>query len=141
MIVAVDGRIVVRAPYVGIGSCWPGLRRLNTQVCMLLGSRHASAQTDGIVNVHDRPGRGGWLLARRQQRAEVVLVGRGRQALQHVGKTHPPRPVKRPEEFPSFSRPKPLSLRLENGLLQHRTRARAPQSHRKKPRLGFFRVV
>ena len=53
---------------------------------------------------------------------------------------NPPRPVKRPEDFPSFSRPQPLSLRLENGLLQHRTRVRAPQCHRKKPRLGFFRL-
>ena len=52
-----------------------------------------------------------------------------------------PRPAKKPEEFPSFSRPKPLSLRLEDGLLQHSTRARAPHSHRKKPRLGFFSDV
>jgi len=38
------------------------------------------------------------------------------------------------EDFPSFSRPQPLSVRLENGLLQHSERVRAPQSHRKKPR-------
>ncbi len=31
----------------------------------------------------------------------------------------PLKPAKRPEDFPSLSRPKPLSLRLENGLLQH----------------------
>ena len=46
-----------------------------------------------------------------------------------------------PEESPSLSRPKPLSLRLENGLLQHRTRARAPQSHRKEPSLGFLNTA
>jgi hypothetical protein len=52
---------------------------------MLLVNRHASAQADRGFNVHDRSGRGGWLPAGRQQRAEVVLVGHGRQALEHVG--------------------------------------------------------
>ena len=52
---------------------------------MLRVSPHASAQTDRGFNVHDRSGRGGWLPARRQQRAEVVLSGHGRQALEHVG--------------------------------------------------------
>ena len=56
---------------------------------MLPMSPHASAQTDRGFNVHDRSGGGGGLPARRQQRAEVVLVGHGRQALEHVGETHP----------------------------------------------------
>ena len=42
------------------------------------------------------------------------------------------------DEFPSLSRLKSLSLRLESGLLQHSNRASAPQPNRKKPRLGFF---
>ena len=52
---------------------------------MLLMSRHASAQTDRGFNVQDRSGRGGWLPAGRQQRAEIVLVGHTRQAFEHVG--------------------------------------------------------
>ena len=52
---------------------------------MLRMSRHASAQTDRGFNVHDRSARGGRLPARRQQRAEVVLLGHARQALEHSG--------------------------------------------------------
>jgi len=109
-------------------------------------NRHASPQTDRGFNVHDRSGRGGSLPAGRQQRAEAVLGGHGWQALEHVGEGRllgcgPAETGKKPEDFPSFSRPKPLSLRLENGLFKHSKRARAPQSHRKRPRMGFFFVV
>ena len=52
---------------------------------MILMSRRAAAQTDRGFNVHDRSGRGGWFPAGRQQRAEIVLVGHGRQASEHIG--------------------------------------------------------
>ena len=93
------------------------------------------AEAESVGGVGAALAKGGRRLARSPQGFEPG----GADECDHIvhGKT-PQKPAKKPEDFPSLSRPKPLSLRLENGLLQHRTRVRAPQSHRKKPRLGFF---
>ena len=94
---------------------------------MLTMRRRALAQTDRGFYVHDRSGRrGGWLPGGRQQRADVVLGGHSWQAFEHVCEAAgvpPAKPPEKSEESPSFSRPKPLSLRLENGFLQHSNRA------------------
>lgn len=52
---------------------------------MLPMNRHASAHAGRGLDVHDRSGGGGGLPAGWQQRAEIVLVGHGRDPLQHVG--------------------------------------------------------
>ena len=52
---------------------------------MLSMRQHASPQTDRGLNVHGGSCRDGWLPSGRQQRAEVVVGGHGRQALEHVG--------------------------------------------------------
>jgi len=58
-------------------------------------SQLASDQMDRGFNVHDRSGRGGWFPAGRQQRTEVVLIGHGRQAFEHVGEVgFSPKPAK-----------------------------------------------
>ena len=48
-------------------------------------SRYASAQTGRGYNVHDWHCRGGRVPAGGHQRAEIVVVGHGRQALEPVG--------------------------------------------------------
>ena len=52
---------------------------------MLLMSRRTLALADVGFNVHDRSGRARWFPAGGQQHAEVVLVGHGRDAFEHVG--------------------------------------------------------
>ena len=51
---------------------------------MLLMNWRASALADRGLDVHDRALRGGGLPAGGQQRAEVVLVGHGRDAFEHI---------------------------------------------------------
>ena len=107
-------------------------------------SLHDSVLTDRGFSVHDRSGLGGSLPAAAMRRGRsgwswLAAAGTRRQVRFWV--VAGPRLAIKPEDSPSFSRHNPLSLRLENGLLQHRTRVPTPKYQRKKARLGFFSVV